>query len=118
MANVPSTANSDPILNRLPVNEDGCPVGTACGQCEACGDRARRQLAAMVIKHHRAQRKGIEGATNRKRAHARLMWAFEALALVPDTADESAKERIRASALRSEMMLAVGQKGMMFDGTQ
>lgn len=118
MANVPSTANSDPILSLLPKNEGGCPVGTACGQCAVCGDRARRTLAAMVIKQHRAQRKGIEGATNRKRAHARLMWAFEALALVPDDTDQGTKERIRASALRSEMMLAVGQEGTMFDAAR
>ncbi len=118
MADVASKANTDPLLNLLPLNESGCPEGTACGQCAVCGQRARRTLAGLVIKHHRAQRKGIEGATNRKRAHARLMWAFEALALVPDSAPTATKESIRASALRSEMMLAVGQEGMMFDGTR
>lgn len=118
MGNVPSTANADPVLNLLPRNERGCAVGTACGQCGVCTERARRQLATLVIKHAREQRKGIEGTTNRKRAHARLSWALEALALVPEDASENTKERVRDSALRSEMMLAVGQKGTMFDGKQ
>lgn len=114
MGDVPANTNSDPVLRLLPRNDKGCPRGTACGQCGVCRHRARVAVAARVMSTAQAQRKGIGGVTSRKRAHARLMWALEALALVPEDAPQDVQDRIRDSAVRSEAMLAIGQKGTMY----